>query len=121
MFTAPTTGSFAVNFWTKGFTGVKSGQLYLYHNQKRIAWDESNKQYDQYNKVVSLIAGDTLHIRVHMSKCKGDHLLNSVFCVEPKVTTTTILTTTTTTTTTTLTSTTTTLGTTTTSSITGSV
>merc|ERR1719153_2037447 len=67
MFTAPTTGSFAVNFWTKGFTWVEGGQLYLYHNKKRIAWDESNQQYDQYNRVVSLIAGDTLHIRVYVN------------------------------------------------------
>ena len=51
MFIAQTTGNFAVNFWTKGFTGVKSGKLYLFHNGKRIAWDESNTQYDQYNKV----------------------------------------------------------------------
>merc|ERR1719450_1896052 len=85
MFRAPTSGTFAVNFWTKGFTGLNSGHLYLYHNKKRIAWDESNKQYDQYNKVVSLIAGDTLHISVDMKDCykTSGHLLNSVFCVEP--------------------------------------
>ena len=51
MFIAQTTGNFAVNFWTKGFTGVNGGHLYLYHNKKRVAWDESNKKYDQYKKV----------------------------------------------------------------------
>ena len=51
MFRAPTTGTFAVNFWTKGFTGVNGGHLDLYHNKERIAWDESNKKYDQYKKV----------------------------------------------------------------------
>jgi len=85
MYKAPETGQYAVNFWTKGFT--VGGKVELYHNKKKIEWDQQNV-YDQYHADVALSAGDILYIWVsEMGHCKKDggawRLLNSVFCVEP--------------------------------------
>merc|ERR1712151_392032 len=93
MFRAPTSGTYAVNFWTSGFAGKKMGRIFLYHNNISISLVVSNSQYYQYNEIVSLEAGDTLHIGIHM-KAAHCSLLNSVFCVEPTTTTSTTPTTT---------------------------
>ena len=47
-YTAPETGEYAVNFWTKGFTS--DGKVELYHNDRKIMWDKQT-MYDQYRKV----------------------------------------------------------------------
>merc|ERR1712013_454490 len=85
VYKAPETGRYAVNFWTKGFT--VDGKVELYHNKKKIEWDQQNV-YDQYHADVALSVGDILYIWVsEMGHCKKDggawRLLNSVFCVEP--------------------------------------
>jgi len=83
----------------------------LYHNDKKIEWNEQNV-YDQYHADVALSASDILYIWISdMEDCQGDdgawRLLNSVFCIEATEdgATTTTTTTKTTTTTTTATST----------------
>ena len=52
-YTAPESGQYSVNFWTKGFTS--GGKVELYHNDKKLEWNEQNV-YDQYHTV--------FHIRV---------------------------------------------------------
>jgi len=59
----------------------------LYHNDKKIEWNEQNV-YDQYHADVALSASDILYIWISdMEDCQGDdgawRLLNSVFCIEP--------------------------------------
>merc|ERR1712013_717483 len=103
-YTAPESGQYSVNFWTKGFTS--GGKVELYHNDKKIEWNEQNV-YDQYHADVALSASDILYIWISdMEDCQGDdgawRLLNSVFCIEATedgATTTTSTSTTTTTTT----------------------
>jgi len=58
----------------------------LYHNDKKIEWNEQNV-YDQYHADVALSASDILYIWISdMEDCQGDdgawRLLNSVFCIE---------------------------------------
>ena len=48
-YTAPETGEYAVNFWTKGFTS--DGKVELYHNDRKIMWDKQT-MYDQYHTVL---------------------------------------------------------------------
>jgi len=84
-YTAPESGQYSVNFWTKGFTS--GGKVELYHNDKKIEWNKQNV-YDQYHADVALSAGDILYIWIRdMKQCQGDdsawRLLNSVFCIEP--------------------------------------
>jgi len=75
----------------------------LYHNDKKIEWNEQNV-YDQYHADVALSASDILYIWISdMEDCQGDdgawRLLNSVFCIEATEDGATTTTTTTTTTT----------------------
>merc|ERR1719320_564112 len=82
---APESGQYSVNFWTKGFTS--GGKVELYHNDKKIEWNEQNI-YDQYHADVALTAGDILYIWISdMKHCQWAdsawRLLNSVFCIEP--------------------------------------
>merc|ERR1712013_479926 len=84
-YTAPESGQYSVNFWTKGFT--RAGKVELYHNDKKIEWNEQNV-YDQYHADVALSASDILYIWISdMEDCQEDdsawRLLNSVFCIEP--------------------------------------
>jgi len=74
----------------------------LYHNDKKIEWNEQNV-YDQYHADVALSASDILYIWISdMEDCQGDdgawRLLNSVFCIEATEDGATTTTTTTTTT-----------------------